>query len=71
MAASGWSVERRSQQSAAIRRWQPWTRSTGPTTDAGKARSALNAYRGGVRPMLRALSKALREQGRELREWTG
>ena len=45
--------ERRARQAKAIRRWQPWTRSTGPRTAAGKARSSMNRYRGGVREMLR------------------
>jgi hypothetical protein len=31
----------------------------------------MNAYKGGERPTLRALSKALREQQRELRELAG
>jgi hypothetical protein len=69
--ANGWTSERRARQAEAIRRWQPWTRSTGPRTEAGKARTRLNAYRGGVRPMLRELSRVLREQRRELGELLG
>jgi hypothetical protein len=40
--AKGWSAERRKRQAALIRSWQPWKRSTGPRTDAGKARCAAN-----------------------------
>ena len=47
-----------------MRIWQPWTRSTGPRTAEGKARSSRNAWKGGVRKdaahwssWLRALSK--------------
>lgn len=38
----------------------PWARSTGPTTPAGKARVARNGHRGGTRPALRLLARALR-----------
>lgn len=38
----GWDAARRARQSAAIRTWSPWTRSTGPMTPAGKAASPRN-----------------------------
>jgi hypothetical protein len=38
----GWTPERRTRQSRLIRRWQPWRHSTGPRTDLGKARCAMN-----------------------------
>jgi len=38
----GWSAERRARQSAAIHLWAPWTRSTGPVTEAGKRASPRN-----------------------------
>jgi hypothetical protein len=58
---SAWTAERRARQSAMIRKWRPWERSTGPRTPAGKARSARNAYRGGHRPRLRELIRAMNQ----------
>jgi hypothetical protein len=56
-----WLAEReqRVRQSAAIRQWRPWERSTGPRTAAGKARVVQNAYKGGARRLLRTLSRLL------------
>jgi hypothetical protein len=48
------------------RQEQPWRHSTGPRTTAGKAQSSRNAWKGGVRPQLRILAKALREQAKGL-----
>ena len=45
----GWTPERRAQQAARIREWQPWGRSTGPRTEAGKAQSAMNGLKHGGR----------------------
>ena len=45
----GWTPERRARQAALIRRWQPWQRSTGPKTEAGKARCSMNALKHGCR----------------------
>lgn len=44
--ASSWTPERRAKQAEAIRRWQPWSASTGPRTREGKARSSRNADKG-------------------------
>ena len=38
-----WSPERRQQQALRCRQFQPWTKSTGPRTELGKARSSLNS----------------------------
>jgi len=45
----GWSPERRARQAVLIRGWQPWQRSTGPKTEAGKARCSMNALKHGCR----------------------
>jgi len=42
---NGWTVERRAKQSAMIQQWQPWTKSTGPRTEEGKAIASQNAHR--------------------------
>ena len=48
-AKAGWSPERRARQALLIRHWAPWRHSTGPKTDAGKARCSRNALRHGGR----------------------
>jgi hypothetical protein len=48
-AKAGWTAARRARQAAAICRWQPWRRSTGPKTEVGKARVTTNALRHGYR----------------------
>lgn len=60
---SAWTPERRARQSALIRTWRPWEKSTGPRTDEGKARTARNGDKGGA-------WKAERELTRELRQTT-
>jgi hypothetical protein len=40
---AAWTPERRARQSDLIRCVRPWSRSTGPRTAAGKARSSRNA----------------------------
>jgi hypothetical protein len=52
--SNGWSPDRKERQSAAIRQWKPWERSTGPLTSKGKALSSRNAFKGGKRPKFRA-----------------
>lgn len=59
--ANGWTQERKAKQRAAIYRWRPWEKSTGPKTGAGKASVAANAFKHGGR------SRAFIEQARNLR----
>ena len=63
--AKGWTPERRKKQSEAIRRWAPWSKSTGPQSPEGKVAASRNAYTGGHWKLMRELQAALREQ-REL-----
>jgi len=46
MAARKWTEEQKAKQSAAIRNWQPWDKSTGAKTPEGKANSSMNAHSG-------------------------
>jgi hypothetical protein len=64
--ANGWTPERRARQAKIIQQWRPWEKSTGPRTDAGKAKVSWNAYKGGTWKLMRELSKALREQRQQL-----
>ena len=54
--------EHRRLRAQLVHRWRPWERSTGPKSAAGKARSSLNAWKGGVRPRLRELGRVLAGQ---------
>ena len=63
----GWTLERRARQAELIRNWRPWQHSTGPRTSEGKARASRNAWRGGMREMLRELARVLRGGGECLR----
>ncbi len=47
--ARGWPPERRAAQAERIKALKPWLHSTGPKTQAGKARCRLNAYKHGRR----------------------
>ena len=68
--ANGWTPERRARQAELIGTWKPWEQSTGPRTDEGKARTALNGFKGGrwreLRELTKAVNGALREQRRAL-----
>ena len=66
--ANGWTPERQARQSALIRTWKPWERSTGPKSPAGKAVSANNAFKGGHWRELRALAVAMNALLREQRD---
>jgi hypothetical protein len=63
-AKAGWSCERRARHAALIRRSEPWRRSSGPRTEAGKARSSANALKHGYR------SRAHIEMKRQAAEMT-
>ena len=52
--AKGWTAERRAAQAARMQARKPWEHSTGPRTDAGKARSRGNAAGRGCRQRLDA-----------------
>lgn len=43
MARRRWTKAQRERQARLIHEWQPWKKSTGPRTDEGKQRSALNS----------------------------
>ncbi|VAY86903.1 conserved hypothetical protein [mine drainage metagenome] len=64
--ANGWTPERKARQSALIRAWRPWERSTGPVTEKGKAESsknrqkALDAARQEIEDARKALAQAER-----------
>jgi len=64
--ANGWTPERRARQAELIRQWRPWEQSTGPRTEAGKRVVSRNAYKGSTWMLIRGLSRALREQNRQL-----
>ena len=47
--ANGWTPARRARQAELIQNWKPWEKAKGAKTEAGKAISAMNAYRHGLR----------------------
>lgn len=63
---SGWTPERRAKQSAAIRIWSPWSKTTGPKSPEGKAVVARNAFKGAKRIKHRAHIKKLRAEADEI-----
>ena len=69
--ADPWTPERRARQAELIRTWQPWARSTGPRTAAGKAKASRNAWKGGHWQQLRELRRMVNAEIREAREFAG
>ena len=65
---NGWTEARRERQSELIQTWKPWTKSTGPRTAEGKAKSSQNACKGGIRPLFRMIEMLLRKQQQSLDE---
>ena len=63
-----WTTEARQQQAERIRALCPWTKSTGPRTEVGKAKSSRNAWKGGARSDMNYYSRLLRETGATLRD---
>ena len=62
-----WTPEARARQREAIARWKPWKLSTGPKTKQGKARSAQNSLKHGMRSReMRELESMLAETSREI-----
>ena len=66
--ATTWTPERRARQAELIRQWMPWAKSTGPRSLEGKELVSRNAWKGGHRAELRALSKMVNEHVRMARE---
>ncbi|OQW85781.1 MAG: hypothetical protein BWK72_20565 [Rhodoferax ferrireducens] len=60
--ATTWTQERRQRQRELIQQWQPWAQSTGPRSEAGKAVTARNAFKGGLSGQLRQIRQAMRQQ---------
>jgi hypothetical protein len=59
---NGWTPERRAKQSALIQTWRPWNSSTGAKTAQGKAVSSKNAYKGGLRALMKEIRVTLKQQ---------
>ena len=62
---NGGTDERRERQAALIQCWQPWQRSTGPRTDAGKTRASRNAFNNSPRQQLREIARFCAEMKRD------
>lgn len=67
-AANRWTPAARAKKSLEIQTHAPWARSTGPRTDAGRATSARNAWKGkGPDPQTKEILAAIAAQARFLR----
>lgn len=64
-----WTEAAKAAQREAIKRWQPWAKSTGPKTAEGRRRASLNARKVGHQSIksIRTLRAALQAQSRGLR----
>ena len=56
-----WTAESRLKQAEKIRNWSPWSKSTGPRTADGRARSSRNAFKGGIRAQIATFAGVMRE----------
>lgn len=64
-----WSAEDRLRQAEIIRQREPWKRSTGPKSAAGKAAVALNATKHGLRGgIYRQVADLLAKQNKLLKD---
>lgn len=63
---SAWTPERRARQAELITAAKPWEKSTGPRTEAGKAKSSRNAYAGDEIHRLRGMLANANEYALEL-----
>lgn len=68
MSQPAWTPERRALQAEVIRRARPWEKSTGPTSERGKARAAQNGRRPGSRRELARIRAALRAHAAALND---
>jgi hypothetical protein len=70
MAPRSWTPEQRQRQAEAIKRWKPWSQSTGPISAEGKAKVSRNAYTGGeglqLRKAIKLLNQMMRKQKKAL-----
>ena len=60
----GWSEDRRRAQAERCRAQKPWAHSTGPKSEAGKARSSLNAFKHGGDTAYRAIIREMLHHNR-------
>ena len=55
--------DKNKKQADAIRKWKPWTKSTGPRSASGKERSKMNARKDGAHDAaMRKLRQVLNNQ---------
>lgn len=66
--ATTWTPERRARQAALIANWKPWLHATGPRSADGKAKAAMNAYKGGHWLKLRELTKMVNAEIKQAKE---
>ncbi|NBW68315.1 MAG: hypothetical protein EBR47_06425 [Betaproteobacteria bacterium] len=61
--------EHRALRAQLIQQWKPWEHSTGPRSEAGKAKVSQNAFKGGWRQQFKELRTLLREQDEVLADF--
>ncbi len=61
-----WTDERRQRQAENVRKTKAWTRSTGPRSEQGKTRSAMNSTKHGLRGGIFRQAANLLAQGNKL-----